>query len=177
MAMDEHEVLAQLFEGDRWRMGVLRLVSDLSLPDGFLTGGFVRNMVWDYLHGRPMTPLNDIDVVYFDPERPDPKIDDSIAQELSVRSPKKNWSVVNVARWGPAPASIEDAIRRGPETASAVGVAVDHRNRLTVVAPFGLRDLFDGVIRPVDPAVADTVDARVDAKRWKKLYPRLRTAS
>ncbi len=158
-------------------MGVLRLVSDLDLPDGFVTGGFVRNMVWDHLHGRPMTPLNDVDVIYFDAERPDPAIDTNLEQELSLRSPKKRWSVVNAARWSPRPRDIEDAVRRGPETATAVAVAVDHHDNLTIVAPFGLRDLFDGVVRPARSDLADQVRTRLEQKRWRKLYPRLRTES
>ena len=155
-------------------MGVLRLVSDLDLPDGLLTGGFIRNMVWDHLHGRPMTPLNNVDVVYYDRDRTDPGIDENLALELSLRSPKKNWSVVNTARWSPQPGSIESAVARGPETASAVAVAVDHHDRLTVVAPFGLEDLFNGVVRPVRPELAAEVQQRAEAKRWTKLYPELR---
>lgn len=171
--MDAHETLGDWLANDRWRMGVLRIVSDLDLPDGFVTGGFVRHLVWDRLHGRPMTPLSSIDVIYFDPERTDDAIDNHLTQELSLRSPKKNWSVVNVARWTPAPATIEQAVARGPETASAVAVAVDHRDHLTIVDPFGLVDLFDGLIRPVEPQLADQVQSRTADNKWLKLYPRL----
>ena len=172
--MDAHEVLGQLVAGDRWRMGVLRLVCDLSLPDGFVTGGFVRNMVWDHLHGRPMTPLNNVDVIYFDAERPDLAVDRNLEHELSFRSPKKTWSVVNVAAGDSAPANIEDAVRRGPETATAVAIAVDHHDNLTVIAPYGLDDLFDGIVRPVSEHAATEVHERAASKRWQKLYPRLR---
>ncbi len=172
--MDDHEVLGHLIADDRWRMGVLRLVCDLDLPNGFVTGGFVRNMVWDHLHERPMTPLNNIDVIYFDADRTDEAVDRNLGRELAFRSPKKNWSVVNVARWSPPVDSIETAVRRGPETASAVAVAVDHRDRLTVIAPYGLTDLFDGIVRPVSDDLRDLVQARLQDKRWTKLYPRLR---
>ena len=172
--MDEHEVLGHLLTEDRWRLGVLRLVCDLDLPDGFITGGFVRNMVWDHLHARPMTPLNNVDVIYFDPARPEPSIDVQIAQELTARSPKKNWVVVNVARWSPPPPTIEHAVGRGPETATAVAVAVDHRDNLSVIAPHGLSDLFDGVVRPTTPDLIEHVRARSEQKRWSKLYPQLR---
>ena len=174
--MDAHATLGEWLAQDRWRMGVLRLVCDLDLPDGFVTGGFVRNLVWDQLHDRPMTPLNNVDVIYFDPERTNAAIDQSLNQELMLRSPKKNWSVSNVARWNPAATSIEEAVCRGPETASAVAISVDHRDRLTVVDPFGLTDLFDGLIRPVEPQLSDRVRARAEQKRWLKLYPRLRFA-
>ena len=174
--MDELEVLGHLLAEDRWRMGVLRLVCDLDIPESFVTGDFVRHLVWDHLHGRPMTPLETVEVVYWAPERAEALVDRNLEGELSVRSPKKNWSVFNLARLSPRPDDIEAALRRGPETASAVAVAVDHHDRLSVRAPFGLSDLFDGIVRPVDPSVADEVRNRVVEKRWRKLYPRLKEA-
>lgn len=175
--MDEHELLGQLLSDDRWRMGVLRLVCDLGLPDGFVQGDFVRSLVWDHLHGRPMTPLEAVDVLYWDPERLDPAIDESIRQELSIRSPKKGWRVRNAALSKPTPANIEDVVRREPETATAVAVAVDDHDRLTVLAPYGLSDLFDGIVRPVRAELADIVRERVAHKGWQKLYPRLRVVA
>ncbi|MEL7368561.1 MAG: nucleotidyltransferase family protein [Myxococcota bacterium] len=172
--MNEHERLGELIANDRWRMGVLRMVSDLGLPEGFVTGDFVRHLVWDHLHNRPMTPLSSVDVIYFDPTRTDEVIDINLVQELSMRSPKKTWSVENAARWSPAPPSIEAAIRQGPETASAVAVAVDDRDQLTIIDPFGLDDLFAGIIRPVEVARATDVEARIQKKRWLKLYPQLK---
>ena len=47
---------------------LLRAVEELRLPDCWIGAGFVRNAVWDALHGR--TPdcglLNDVDVVFLD---------------------------------------------------------------------------------------------------------------
>jgi len=44
----------------RWRL--LHRVHDLGLPDCWVAAGFVRNAVWDHLHGRDISPLiTDVD--------------------------------------------------------------------------------------------------------------------
>ena len=63
----EGDILALIGE-DLWMMGVLRAVRQLQLPDGWVGAGFVRRKVWDTLHGfKEPTLLNDIDVLFFDP--------------------------------------------------------------------------------------------------------------
>lgn len=59
---------AVVIEADSIRMECLQAVRALNLPDWFIAAGFVRNAIWDHLHSLPMTPLNDVDVVYFDPD-------------------------------------------------------------------------------------------------------------
>jgi hypothetical protein len=45
----------------------LRLVRSLQLPQCYIAAGYIRNYVWDRLHGYPGRGRhNDIDVVYFD---------------------------------------------------------------------------------------------------------------
>ncbi|CAH7108283.1 hypothetical protein VCHA54P496_10681 [Vibrio chagasii] len=59
--------IAALIEQDPLRTKILECVAQLDLPQCYVAAGFVRNLVWDHLHGfdNP-TPLNDIDVIYFD---------------------------------------------------------------------------------------------------------------
>jgi hypothetical protein len=48
-------------------MNDLRIVKDLELPDGYIAAGYIRNYVWDRLHGFDHRERhNDIDVVYYD---------------------------------------------------------------------------------------------------------------
>jgi len=169
----------QIISSSKWRMGVLRLVQDLALPDCWVGAGFVRNAVWDHLHGKSMTPMNDIDVVYFDPERTESAIDDNLELELGSRSPRKRWSVCNQARMhlrnGDAPyTSTTDALRHWPETATAVAVSLGQDGLLELLAPHGLDDLLELIVRPTSPAKAAIAAERAEAKRWAKLWPKLR---
>jgi len=57
----------ELIRADAWRMQCLAAVAALDLPDSYVGAGFLRNAIWDLLHEKhARTPLNDVDVVYFD---------------------------------------------------------------------------------------------------------------
>lgn len=171
MLDDDATLVLEMIADDKWRMGTLALVAELDLPDSWVGAGFVRNAVWDRLHDRPMTPLNDIDVLYCDPERPDEDIDTQLEMELMARSPKRPWSVLNVARKGYR--SVAAAMGDWPETATAVAVRLDVGDTLLLQAPFGLEDLLGMIVRPTKPKMAETARARAEKKRWAKLYPNL----
>lgn len=47
---DSERILAWIRQ-DRWRMAALRQAREAALPDWWLAAGFVRNLVWDRLHG------------------------------------------------------------------------------------------------------------------------------
>jgi hypothetical protein len=64
--------IIQLIKRDKLRLDALESVFLLNLPQCYLAAGFVRNLVWDYLHNKDSsTPLNDFDVIYFDPNEDD----------------------------------------------------------------------------------------------------------
>jgi len=68
-----HRIL-KLLELDELRLNALECVRLLNLPDCYLAAGFVRNLVWDFLHQMPSpTPLNDVDVIYFDANESNPE--------------------------------------------------------------------------------------------------------
>lgn len=61
--------IVELIKQDPLRTEALYYVSLLGLPQCYIAAGFVRNLVWDALHDfKSPSPLNDIDVIYFDPE-------------------------------------------------------------------------------------------------------------
>jgi uncharacterized protein len=163
-------------------MQLLRSVSALGLPDCWIGAGFVRNAVWDALHG--WTPdcalLNDIDVVYFDRANASPAADAAIEHRLAASTPNLPWSVKNQARMhlrnGEEPYhDTAAAIARWPETATAVAVRL-RQSRLELLAPHGLEDLIGLIVRPT-PAFAQRSHAfacRLRAKNWLARWPRLR---
>ncbi|MFY1690885.1 nucleotidyltransferase family protein [Plantactinospora sp. WMMB782] len=175
-----HEMrLAELVLGDERHRKLLTAVSELDLPDCWLAAGFVRNLVWDRLHGRlGLVQLNDIDVVYFNPGLTEPAVDRRFEAALRERFPAENFSVKNQARMHrrnghPPYADTGDSITRWPETCTALGVA--WRDGVEILAPFGLSDLFSLVVRPTatDPETVALVERRVVAKGWRQRWPRL----
>ncbi len=78
----------------------LRTVAALGLPDAWIGAGFLRNAVWDALHGLPFdaNPPGDVDVVWFDPARATPAEDAALEARLRATHPAVPWSVRNQAR-------------------------------------------------------------------------------
>lgn len=71
--MKYQKTLQRLLLNDPLRMKALYAVRALQLCDGWIGAGFVRDAVWDYLHGYGQRPVTgDVDVVWFDAERATP---------------------------------------------------------------------------------------------------------
>ncbi|WP_028536542.1 nucleotidyltransferase family protein [Paludibacterium yongneupense] len=175
--------LRELIRADARRMRLLRALRALSLADGWIGAGCVRNAVWDALHGRPpSSPAGDVDVVWFDRARTCPGRDLALERRLRVLAPGIVWSVKNQSRMhegnGDAPyRDVCEAMRFWPETATAVAVRLRADDVLEVAAPFGLTDLFAGVVRPTARFRREKrglFDARVQSKRWLEHWPLLR---
>lgn len=61
------EIVAGIVGRDPAALAQLRAVRALALPDWCIAAGFVRNRVWDHLHGiSPARAPADIDVLYYD---------------------------------------------------------------------------------------------------------------
>lgn len=176
------EALQSLLLDDSLRMEALYAVQACKLSDGWIGAGFVRDAVWDRLHGYGQRPLSgDVDVVWFDSQCGDPAHDRHLEEGLRLQSPAFNWSVKNQARMhqrnGNDPyLSTENALRYWPETATAVAVRVGDTALIEVIAPYGLDDLFELRLRPTPPFEHEKLNVfrqRVAEKLWMERYPLL----
>lgn len=174
--------LKHIIADDPLRLEALKAVTALNRHDCWIAAGFVRDAVWDALHGLGVhPPVGDVDVVWFDAGRVDAAFDYEVEAELRRHMPALDWSVKNQARMHrrneDAPyISVADAMTHWPETATAVGVRLRIDGSIEVNAPFGLDDLFDLKLNPAPDfagAKRAIFDARVTAKDWLRRYPRL----
>jgi uncharacterized protein len=178
--------VAQWLRDDGLRWQLLDIVRSLDLPDCWIAAGFIRNMVWDRLHQRSVSPIaGDVDVIWYDRSRPDADTDRDIETALRDIEPSITWSVKNQARMhrrnGDAPySSATDAMRHWPETATAVAARRSGPSGCDVVAPFGFHDLFHLTLRPAPDFTADKrsiYEARIRDKGWTARWPDLLIAS
>lgn len=167
----------------RWQL--LDVVSHLALPDCWIAAGFIRNAVWDALHGRtPQPPNGDVDVIWFDPDRCYERLDRDIEGALRAAVPSVEWSVKNQARMhsrnNDKPyQSSSDAMRYWPETATAVAARRNGRGELEIASPLGLDDLFNLLLRPTQRFANEKLsifEKRVQIKGWIELWPLLKRA-
>ena len=163
-------------------MRALEAVRSLDLPDCWIGAGFVRNAVWDHLHGYPPGLAGkDLDVIWFDPDRSDAVIDLELEGRLAGLAPGLGWSVKNQARMhrrnDDSPYScVAHAMTFWPETATAVAARLTTAGPIEINAPLGLDDLF--ALRLVPTAsFADQkrqiFEDRIAAKGWLSRYPKL----
>jgi hypothetical protein len=168
-------------ESDVWMIQILRAVRSLALPDGWVAGGFIRNKIWDMLHGyEERTPLGDVDVVYFDLANTSPSIDPWFEEQLASLLPGVAWSVKNQARMhsrsGDAPyTSVKDALSASMDTASAVAARLTGNDDLELLAPYGFADLIGLIVRPT-PHSAKRLERyrdKIQSKDWLGRWPKL----
>lgn len=158
----------------------LRAVRSLGLPDWYIAAGYVRNYVWDHLSRRAVgMPLNDVDVIYFDLADESEISEKRYEHTLANTIPAYNWSVKNQARMHDRNRdrkyeSVYDAMKRWPETATAIGITLDNEDELQIIAPHGLTDLFKMKVRQ-SPYFADRAlfQTRVQQKMWLETWPGL----
>lgn len=164
----------------RWHL--LQVVSHLGLPDCWIAAGFIRNAVWDALHGRTARPpIGDVDVIWFDPDHAEEAHDRSAEAALRAVVPTVDWSVKNQSRMhqrnGDLPyRSATDAMRHWPETATAVAARRSGSGLLEIASPLGLEDLFNLVLRPAPRFAGEKrpiFEARVRTKAWMTAWPLL----
>jgi len=184
----QRDTLATIVAATPWLMRALRAVRSLALPgSGCIGAGAVRSTVWDSLHGLSSpAPLADVDVAYFDPSDLSPEAEATHQRRLTGLVPELHWEVVNQAavhlwyertfgRSVPPLDSLEEGIASWPETATAVAVRLDDRDQVQVLAPLGLIDLFECIVRRNPTRVDEgTFRARVEAKRYAERWPRVR---
>jgi uncharacterized protein len=179
--------LMRIVSGSRWCMRVLRTVRGLGLADWCVGAGVLRNMVWDILHDYTTpSPLADIDVAYFDPINVQPERDRAIERQLARACPHEPWEVTNQAGvhlwfadyFGHAVEplhSLAEAVATWPETATAVAVTLTATDSIEVIAPLGLQDLFDMVVRRNPRRVSiETYRQRLVQKRYAERWPKVR---
>jgi len=171
----------QLILADTPISTVLPAIAQLNLPDWWLAGGAVRNTVWRSIFGDDCgLGIKDFDIAFFD-------IEGNRSQELAAKTtlteqfPNEQFDVKNqasFARWRlghRAYTSTEDGITDWLHTATAVGVRLDVQGEWQFFTPYGLDDLFGGIIRPT-PAHTHDSDAHNKASGFLQKCPYLRLA-
>lgn len=186
--MEEKDIIS-LIEQDAWMLNILQTAKKLQLPDWWIGAGFVRGKVWDHLHGyKNKTPLPDIDVIYFDVDdftkeemrQETTKSETNFEELLRNHIPDIQWSVTNQARMHvfhnhlPYKNS-EEALSRWVETATCIGARLDENNQVILIAPHGIDDLVNLVLRPTPGVYDDTKRfyERISKKDWLNKWPKL----
>jgi uncharacterized protein len=144
-------------------MTMLRGARDLALPDWLVFSGAIYQPVWNHLTGRPLCEgLKDYDLGYFDAADLSYEAEDVVIRRAAAvfdgrtAAPVEVRNQARVHLWFEghfgepyAPlASSAEALTRFVSPSFCVGARLAPDDRLEIVAPFGLEDLFALRLRP-----------------------------
>ena len=167
-------------------MLLLRRARSLRLPQWRLVAGCLYQTVWNVLTGRPRgTGIKDYDLIYYDASDLSWEAEDTVIRQVAAATgdcvgPVEVRNQARVHLWFPQRfgcpypplASADGSLLRYASVVHAVGVRLEQDERLDVVAPFGLEDVFAMVVRPnriLDNAVSHRAKAQRVTAIWHEV--------
>lgn len=135
-----YQRVCDIVQADSQRMSCLHALQHLQLPQGYIGAGFLRNAIWDSLYQKcTSTPLNDVDVIYFDADNTQRSKDTFYETQLNEVLPQVKWQVKNQARMhvlhGHEPyKNCEEAISYWIEKETCVAIALSTADSVALSA-------------------------------------------
>jgi hypothetical protein len=191
----DHLVIAQ--QGQRRRFedivradpdlsGLLHAARGLELPQWRLVAGCLYQTVWNVLTNRPArTGIKDYDLIYFDDTDLSWEAEDHVVRCVEARvsdlpAPMEVRNQARVHLWFkqrfgadyPPLRSADEGLTRYASVVHAIGVRLEADDRLDIIAPFRLDDLFAMVIRP-NRVMDSEASYQAKAARAKAIWPEL----
>jgi len=164
---------------------ILRLTSNLYMPNWYLGAGCIAQTIWNRLHGFDLNyGIKDYDLVYYDSSDLSDEKEGSYIQkgkELFGDIPVQIKNEARVHLWYEKHfgypikpyQSVEDAINSWPTTATCIAIKYDNQHQFIIYAPYGLNDLFGMIVRPNKTQITKEIFLK-KVERWKKIWHNLR---
>ena len=179
----QRDALEAIIGAEPTLMRVLTTVRALEIPDAWLVSGAIYNCVWNSLTDRPtLHGVNDIDVIYFDPDlswEAEDRIIKTIEQALDgLPVPVQPRNQARVHLWfeqkfgfafAPLGSARESLLRYASKT-HAVAARLEADDSLTINAPFGLEDMFAFRVTP-NPAADNRLTHETKGARVSSVWP------
>jgi len=183
---DQTRSLKKIVKRNKFIAEILSSSSKLKLPNWYVGAGCITQTIWNALYGFPLTQnIKDIDLVYFDSSDLSSETENnnkdkirSLFCKIPLEFDVKNQARVHIwykkyFGYDIKPySSTESAIDTWPTTATAIGIR-NISQKFVVYAPYGLNDLFRGIVRPNKVQITKEIYLNKVA-RWKRCWPDLK---
>jgi hypothetical protein len=181
---DQRRRLEEIVRGDPDLMGLLTAAREVGLPQWRVVAGCLYQTAWNVLTNKPArTGIKDYDLIYFDARDLSWEAEDQVAQRVALRmghlpAPVEVRNQARVHLWfkqrfgadySPLRCA-DEALTRYASFVHAVGVRLERDDSLDIVAPFGLDDFFNMVIRP-NRVLDNAASHEAKAARAKVIWP------
>jgi hypothetical protein len=175
-----------IIRADPGLMHLLDRLRALALPQWRLVAGCLYQTVWNVLTGRPRgTGIKDYDLIYHDAADLSWEAEDAVIRHVTAATQGcvgplevRNQARVHLwfaDRFGCAYPQLDCAdasLRYYASIVHAVGVRLEPDDRLDVVAPFGLDDMFAMIIRP-NRVLDNAASHSAKCERAKAIWPQV----
>jgi hypothetical protein len=134
------DVLSLVQESDHI-MALLKTIQKSDLNDAWISAGTIRNLIWDKLEGKTEpTPMNDIDVIYYDPQHQTKEHERAWDAHLTTLLDMP-WECKNQARMhekhGFEPAtSVAEGMSRWVYKSCAIAARLTDEGEIELMSPF-----------------------------------------
>ncbi|MGB0921469.1 MAG: nucleotidyltransferase family protein [Alphaproteobacteria bacterium] len=157
---------------------------ELGLGDKWLCAGAVYQTIWNDLYGLPPAHgIKDMDVIWFarsDPPMKERLLEKSLRQQFPGLPPIDAKNEAHVHRWYAKSfgshirpyRSVADAVRTFPTVVGSIAVQPDGAGGLHIIAPFGVEDMMQGVVRANRRQVTPEI-YNAKWQSWIKNWPHL----
>jgi uncharacterized protein len=181
---DQRRRLEEIVRGDPDLMGLLTAAREVGLPQWRVVAGCLYQTAWNVLTNKPArTGIKDYDLIYFDGRDLSWEAEDQVEQRVALRmghlpAPVEVRNQARVHLWfkqrfgadySPLRCA-DEALTRYASIVHAVGVRLERDDSLDIVAPFGLDDFFNMVIRP-NRVLDNAASHEAKAARAKVIWP------
>jgi hypothetical protein len=181
---DQRRRLEEIVRGDPDLMGLLTAAREVGLPQWRVVAGCLYQTAWNVLTNKPArTGIKDYDLIYFDARDLSWEAEDQVVQRVALRmghlpAPVEVRNQARVHLWfkqrfgadcSPLRCA-DEALTRYASIVHAVGVRLERDDSLDIVAPFGLDDFFNMVIRP-NRVLDNAASHEAKAARAKVIWP------
>ena len=183
--VNHEEIITRIINNNKQFLAYLQAIRFYTQETLWIGGGFIRTIVWDYEHKHKYpTEFIDIDVFYYQPNYLQKEKDLEIETFLHKIYPNAHWSVKNQARMHlhnneEQYESLEEALKKFPDTASTIAVRLLKDDSFLFIAPYGYKDLFNLDVKPTpiclqSRSYLSKYRKRIIEKGWKKKWKNLK---
>lgn len=187
--LSQEEQLSAIVRADDDLMAFLNIAHSLGLPQWRLVAGSLYQTIWNHLTGKPRgTGIKDYDLIYFDDTDLSWDAEDKVIKRAEAaftgRWPVEVRNQARVHLWFeqrfglpyPRLGSADESLNYYASIVHAVGIRLEADGQLDIVAPFGLDDVFDMIIRP-NPSRGKDPGLVTKAAKAKEIWPELTVVS
>lgn len=181
-AAELERTLLQLVRSTPQFIDTLQACLDVGLPNFYLAGGAITQIIWNHTLGRELTDgIKDLDIVYYElgATRNENSYEMLLSQRLNhdIELDIKNQARVHTwyrEKFGCAIPAYE-RVEQGIDSwlsAFAIGVSLDKSGELKIYAPYGLADAFNMLVRPNKVAMSEQNYRKMTlsySRRWPQI--------